>query len=116
MESLETTLGRLAEVSRLLDTATLDLADADLDAVQAKVRYVKAYARSFLVTQGSMDIRRYTADADTIDELEKREISEAQCRAGKERLRTLRDQMEILRTTAAGQRVQFMAEPTGQWT
>jgi len=116
MNSLEQTLTQLADVSRLLDTATDDLALADNESVEAKVEYIKAYARAFLDATGSMDLRRYTADDETILSLRDRELSEAKVRAIKERLRTLRDQMEILRTTAAGQRVQFMAEPTGQWS
>ena len=116
MNTLEGTLKDLAQVSRLLDQATEELAAADDNAVDKKVLYVREYARSFLGSTGAMDLRRYSADEETYLALRDKEFAEAKVRAIKERLRTLRDQMEILRTTAAGQRVQFMAEPTGQWT
>lgn len=116
MKTLEQTLIQLAEISRLLDQATSDLAIADNESVDAKVDYIKEYAYAFMNSTGSMDLRRYTADLETISTLRDKEIGEAKVRAIRERLRTLRDQMEILRTTAAGQRVQFMAEPTGQWS
>lgn len=116
MDTLEDTMARLAEISRLLDEATEDLGDMDHAAVRAKIAYLRAYNSALLAAEGAVDIKRAKAELDALDEIQHKELCESNVRIGKERLRTLRDQMEILRTTAAGQRVQFMAEPTGQWT
>lgn len=112
---LEDTLARLAEVSRLMDEATEQVAVADDVHVQWKVAHLKAFTAAFLSAAGAMDYRKAVADQAAMEPYEHREIAEVALRAAKERLRTLRDQMEILRTTAAAQRVQFQAEPTGQW-
>lgn len=116
MRELEQTLERLAEVSRMMDEATEELHHVDNEFVVLKVEHMKAYARAFLGATGSMDIRRAQAELECIDAYSDRELAEVRLRSVKERLRTLRDQMELLRTTAAAQRAQWMAEPTGQWS
>lgn len=87
---------RLAELSRLLDAATSEIARLDETAVRAKGRYQVAFARSFLSETGSVDARKQTAvlacQSDWLDA----EIAEQKVRACKERIRTIRDQIEAL--------------------
>lgn len=116
MRDLEETIAQLSQVSRLMDEATKEVEDYDSLYVQWKVQHLKEHTKAFLQASGAMDMRKATADLAAMESLEHREHADVGLRAAKERLRTLRDQMEILRTTAAAQRVQFMAEPTGQWS
>lgn len=113
---LEETIRQLSAVSGLMEQAARNVEDWDREYVSAKVEHLKDFTRAFLQANGAMDMRKATADTAAMEAYEKRELAEAGLRAAKERLRTLRDQMEVLRTICAAQRVQFMAEPTGQWT
>lgn len=112
---LEETLTRLAEISRLLDETTEDIADMDNIAVRAKISFLRIYNTALLRVEGTADIKRAKAELEALDEMQHKDLCESNVRVTKERLRTLRDQMEILRTTAAAQRIQFQAEPIGQW-
>jgi len=116
MQTLEETLILLAEVSRLLDETTEDIAEMDNIAVKAKISYLRVYNTALLRSEGTADVKKAKSELESLDEMQHKDLCESNVRVTKERLRTLRDQMEILRTTAAGQRVQFQAEPTGQWS
>lgn len=108
-------LERLAELSRMLDQATSDIAVLDEEAVQAKSIYEVAYARAFLDAAGSMDLRKQIAIYETRDENLHYELAQAKVRAAKERIRTLAVQIEVGRSLASAQKTQFTAEASGQW-
>ncbi len=112
MQSLE----RLAELSRLLDAATSEIAVLDEEAVRAKSAYEVAYARAFLDNQGSMDLRKQIAIYETRDENLLYEIAQQKVRACKERIRTLGVQIEVGRSLASAHKTQFNAEAVGQYT
>ena len=86
---------RLSELSRMLDAATEEIAVCDDKAVKAKGSYEVAYARSFLQSNGSMDVRRQEAILACSDLRLAMEIAEAEVRAIKERINTLRSQISI---------------------
>jgi hypothetical protein len=109
-------LERLAELSRLLDKATDEYAILDEEAVHAKQTHEIAYARTFLTSIGSMDIRKQNAILETEEENLNAEIAAAKLRALKERIRTLGTQIEVGRSLASAHKTQFTAEPTGQYT
>lgn len=109
-------LERLAELSRLLDTATQEVATLDEEAVRAKSAYEVAYARAFLGAVGSMDLRKQIATFETQDTNLHYELAQAKVRACKERIRTLGTQIEVGRSLASAHKTQFTAEPTGQYT
>lgn len=106
---------RLSELSRLLDVATDDIAKVDDGAVKAKAAYEVAFARSFLSAEGSMDQRKQLAILACADEKFAMEIAEAQVRAVKERINTLRSQISIGQSVSAAIRTQFSSEATGQY-
>lgn len=107
---------RLAEVSRMLDAATDELAQLDESAVVAKQTFEVAYARAFLQAEGAVDTRKHIATVQTADERLAYELAYAQHRACKERMNTLRNQLSTGQTVSAALRHQFAAEGTGQWT
>jgi len=105
---------RLAELSRLLDKATDEMANFDRDYIEKKSAFEKAYASTFLQSSGSMDIRRYEATLNTADLKFAMESAEQILRACKERINTLRAQISIGQTLSAAMRQQFSAEGIGQ--
>ena len=109
-------LERLAELSRLLDKATDEIAEADEESVRAKQLYEVAYARAFLDAIGSMELRRQIANFETREENLIMELAQAKVRAIKERIRTLGTQIEVGRSLASAHKNQFAAEPVGQYT
>lgn len=109
-------LERLAELSRLLDAATTEVAILDEAAVRAKAAYEVAYAKAFLENTGSMDLRKQIAVYETQDLNLANEIAHAKVRACKERIRTLGIQIEVGRSLASAHKAQFTAEPVGQHT
>ena len=88
----------------------------DCKAVKAKGSYEVAYARSFLQSNGSMDVRRQEAILACADLRLAMEIAEAEVRALKERINTLRSQISIGQSLSAAIRQQFSAEGVGQYT
>lgn len=109
-------LERLAELSRMLDKATEDVALVDEESVYAKQTYEVAYARAFLDAIGSMDLRKQIAIYETQTENLTSELTAARLRAIKERIRTLGTQIEVGRSLASAHKNQYLAEPTGQHT
>jgi len=105
---------RLAELSRMLDKATDEVANFDRDYIEKKSTFEKAYASAFLQSTGSMDIRRYEATLNTADLKFTMEAAEQVLRACKERINTLRAQISIGQTLSAAMRQQFSAEGIGQ--
>lgn len=109
-------LERLAELSRMLDTATDDIAALDEEAVRAKATYEVAYSRAFLDAAGSMDLRKQIAIFETREENLTYEIAQQKVRACKERIRTLTVQIEVGRSLASAHKTAFNAEAVGQYT
>ena len=107
---------RLSELSRMLDAATEEIATLDDFAVRAKSSYEVGFAKSFLSSEGSMDQRKQVAILACSDEKLAMEIAEAQVRAVKERINTLRSQISIGQSLSAAIRQQFSSEGTGQYT
>lgn len=109
-------LERLAELSRMLDAATTEIAVLDEEAVRAKAAFEVAYARAFLDAMGSMDVRKQISIYETQAESLACELALMKVRACKERIRTLGVQIEVGRSIASATKTQFMAEAVGQYT
>lgn len=106
---------RLAELSRMLDAATAEVAELDEKAVRAKGRYQVAFARAFLGQEsGSVDARKQTAVLECRDEWLAAEIAEQQVRACRERIRTIRDQIEVGRSLNSAIKAEWSAGAVGQ--
>lgn len=107
--SPEALVRRLVQLSFLMDKAQRDLEVLDDQAVRAKAKHRVAYARAFLDSTGAMDMRTQTAVALTGDDWFEWELAEHKLRACKERVRTLRDQLEIARSLSAALRSEWAA-------
>lgn len=107
---------KLNEMWVLYDQAEYDVAILDEDAVRARAEYLRVYARTFLSQDGSVEMRKQQSILDTIDAHLTAELAEMKLRAGKERIRKLGAQLDILRSMNAAQQRQFMTEPIGQHT
>jgi hypothetical protein len=57
----------LAKLARQLDDLVAAIDDAEVRAVNAREDYTMAYARAFLTSEGSMDVRRQLATEGTHD-------------------------------------------------
>ena len=107
---------RLAELSRLLDRATEEIAQLDEAAVRAKQAQEVAWARAYLNAEGPVDARKAQAVITTEPTALTAELTSAQHRACRERIRTIGIQIDTGRTLSAAVRNQFTAEPVGQYT
>jgi hypothetical protein len=107
---------RLSELSKLLDAATVEVAELDEAAVTRKQAFEVAQARAFLAAEGPMDARKAQATLAAADYALAYELAAAKHRACRERIRTLGVQIEVGRTLSAATRSQFAAEGVGQYT
>lgn len=88
----------LSKIARDIDEATSEISRLDEAAVKARADYKTNYARAFLGAEGSMDIRRYTADLCTADSFLFHELADQQHRAAVSQIRALRDRLEVGRS------------------
>lgn len=99
----------LTGIGRDLDAAAAEIERLDAEAVQKRIVYKKAYARAFLTSTGSMDMRRYEAEEQTAQELLDAETSDQVLRAARENIRVLRDRLEIGRSLSALLRMEALS-------
>lgn len=105
---------RLSELSRMLDDATSEVAELDEAAVLAKSAYEVSFARAFLSGDGAMDVRKQQAVLDAADQKLGAEIAEQKVRACRERIRTLRDQIDVGRSLNSAVKSEWAAGAVGQ--
>ena len=97
----------LSTISREIDETTAELADLDFEQVTARQVFKRAYAESFLRTEGSMDVRRYTAELETSNLFFEYEVAEQKHRACVAHLKALRDRLEVGRSIGALVRLEW---------
>lgn len=100
---------QLVRLSELLDNATDEIEKLDEAAVRAKGAYQVAFARAFIDAKGAMDLRKQLAVIEVADQWLEHELAAAKTRACKERIHTLRDQIEIGRSLGASVRAEWAA-------
>jgi len=89
----------LVRISKEIDENTEAIAEADKKAVLARIAHKKNWASIFLNTQGSMDVKRYTADLETADTtMLASELADQESRAAVGSIRALRDRLEVGRS------------------
>jgi hypothetical protein len=97
----------LSAIGRDIDEQTANIAELDRAAVQARVALKVRHAEIFLRTEGSMDLRRYTADYGTRDELLMSELADQEHRAAVNQIKALRDRLEVGRSISALVRMEW---------
>lgn len=105
---------RLSDLSRMLDAATVEVAELDEAAVLAKAAFEVGFARAFIGAEGSMDFRKQTAVLGTADQKLTAELAEQKVRACRERIRTIRDQIEVGRSLNSAVKAEWAASGVGQ--
>lgn len=103
LEVIET----LSTIGKDIDEQTDEIARCDEAAVRARVAYKKYYAEVFMRTEGSMDIRRYTADFSSSDYYLAQELADQEHRAAVGQIRALRDRLEVGRSISALVRMEW---------
>lgn len=97
----------LSTISKEIDDLTDELARLDEAAVRARQEYKVSFARAFLTADGSMDIRRYTAETETADAQLAYELADQEHRAAVAQLKALRDRLEVGRSLGALVRLEW---------
>ena len=97
----------LSTISREIDDLTVELTKLDEEAVRARQAYKVAHAKQFLTAEGSMDIRKNTAELAVADLQLASELADQQHRAAVTQLRALRDRLEVGRSLGALVRLEW---------
>lgn len=101
---------RLAQVSRMLETAQGELVQADEKAVRARARYEVTEARAFLQAEASnAETRKRIALLAAADEKLDAEIAEQQVRSIKTRIDMLGKQVSVGQSMGAAVRSEWAA-------
>lgn len=106
----------LSRIGRELDELSRKIERLDHAAVIAWSEHRKAYATSYVNGTGSIKDREQAAVLAVESLRLEAEIADQMTRAAKERIRVLRDRLEIGRSLNAARRSEFAAEPVGQLT
>lgn len=104
----------LAAIGRELDHLSRDVAEQDEAVVRAYSEHRKAYAEAFTTGNGSVKDREQAAVLVCEPLKLEAELAEQVLRATKERIKVLRDRLEIGRSVNAAIRAQFSTEGIGQ--
>ncbi|EPH14715.1 hypothetical protein HMPREF1484_02024 [Dermabacter sp. HFH0086] len=105
---------QLAACARELDHLSREVAGLDMAHVEALADYRTAYARAFLIADGSVEERKQKAILVAEDERFQADVAEQKVRACRDRIRALRDRLEVGRSLNAAVRTQFTTEAVGQ--
>lgn len=116
MSTMNDVVSELSSIGRELDGLSKNIDRLDRDSVTAWSVHRKAYATEYLGGTGSVEDRKQAAVLEVEDERLAAEIADQLVRAAKERIRVLRDRLEIGRSISAARRSEFAAEPVGQTT
>ena len=106
----------LSRIGRELDELSRKIERLDHAAVVAWSEHRKAYATAYVSGEGSIKDREQAAVLAVESLRLEAEIADQLTRAAKERIRVLRDRLEIGRSLNVARRSEFAAEPVGQAT
>jgi hypothetical protein len=116
MTSTTRIINKLNEAYVRLEQANHDVAVLDEEYMCLENDYERAYDRAFLTESGPVEVRKTQARYDNADLKLNMRLAEARVRAGRDHVRMLGMQIEILRSMNAAAQREFMAEPIGQYT
>lgn len=106
----------LSRIGRELDDLSRKIERLDHAAVIAWSEHRKAYATEYVNGEGSIKDREQAAVLAVEEKRLEAEIADQLTRAAKERIRVLRDRLEIGRSLNSARNREFAAEPVGQLT
>jgi len=105
----EQLISTLSQISRDIDETTKELVELDRKAVEARAEFRVAFARVFLNTEGSVELRKRVAEIDTQSQYLAAEIAEQELRAAGHSIRALRDRLDVGRSLNALARMEWGA-------
>ena len=97
----------LSAISREIDETTAELSELDSAAVIARHAFTRGFAETFLQSEGSMDVRKYSAEVECADLKFAAEVADQQLRACNAKLKALRDRLEVGRSIGALVRLEW---------
>lgn len=103
----QTIVSTFSTISKEIEKKADEIQALDEKATRSRAKYRSLYAHSFLNAEGSMDVRRYTADLATADALLEAELDDQVLRAAREAMKVLRDRLEIGRSLSAVMRMEW---------
>ncbi len=106
----------LSRIGRELDQLSHQIDSLDESCVLAWSEHRKAYATAYINGTGSIEDRKQHAVLEVEEQRVTAEAADQVLRAARERIRVLRDRLEIGRSISAARRAEFAAEPVGQAT
>jgi DNA repair exonuclease SbcCD ATPase subunit len=98
--------GEIERLGALLEDATEEYAERAEAAAYAEVEFKVEHAKAYLRTKGTVPERAAWADYRTEEHLRKHKLADALLKATRERLTTLRAQLDYLRSLNANVRHQ----------
>jgi len=103
----EALINTLSKISKDIDETTRDLVELDRKAVEARAAYRVEFARVFLNSEGSIELRKRLAEVETQSAYLAAEIAEQQLRAAGHSIRALRDRLDVGRSLNALARMEW---------
>ncbi len=97
----------LMSIAKAIEDTTSEIAELDAVATTARANLKREYARAFLTSEGSNDIRRYTAELHTTELNFETELAEQVLRSARDTIRMLRDRLEVGRSLSAIMRMEW---------
>jgi hypothetical protein len=96
----------LAKLARQLDDLVAAIDDAEVRAVNSREDYTMAYARAFLTSEGSMDVRRHLATEGTHDTRLAAELAEQLVKGIRRQIDSTRIRIDVGRSLGAALRAE----------
>lgn len=97
----------LSSISKQIEAKASEIESLDEKATRSRAAFKVDYARVFMTTEGSMDVRRYSAELATADVSLQAELDDQKLRAAREAIKVLRDRLEIGRSLSAIMRMEW---------
>lgn len=110
----QTVVLTLSQVARDLEALSRTIDSLDRAAVAAWSRHRRRYATAYLAAKGPVEDRKQTAVLEVEDDRLAAEEADQALRYARERIRVMRDRLEVGRSLNAAVRSQFAAEAVGQ--
>jgi ubiquinone biosynthesis protein COQ9 len=107
---------QLAKLSRELDDLVTKIGVAEQAAVNAREDFTLAHAKAFLVAEGPMDVRKYTAIERTHVERVAAELAEAEVRGLRRSIDTVKVRIDVGRSVGAAMRAEVSLSGSGHLT
>lgn len=98
---------QLAQLARDLDHLVTAIDDAEIDAVHRREDYTLAYAKTFLSSEGSMDVRKNRTLVETHTPRVTAELAEQHVKAIRRQIDSVRIRIDVGRSLGAALRAEF---------